>query len=65
MPNIVTAIRSSHLKILRFPIGGAYQYRDNFAQFKTMQRRQQVLLVSTKKKKKKGGGCNQAFFRDN
>ena len=29
-------IRSTHLKILRFRMGGAYKYRDIFARFKTM-----------------------------
>ena len=36
VPTIVIA----HLKILGFPMGGAYQYRDFFVQFNTMQRKQ-------------------------
>ena len=54
---------SAHFEILGFSMGGAYQYKDIFAWFKTIRRKQniqQVLLVS----KKKIGG-NHAFFRDN
>ena len=31
--------QSGHLKILGFPIGDAYKYRDIFARFKIMQRK--------------------------
>ena len=32
-------IRSAHLEILGFLMGGDYLYGDNFARFKTMQRK--------------------------
>ena len=62
MPAFVTAHMFAHLEILGFPTGGAYQYRDIFARFKTMQGKQN--LASALVSKKKIGG-NQAFFGDN
>ena len=35
-------IQSVHLKILGFPMGGAYLYTDIFAPFKTMRRKQNL-----------------------
>ena len=39
-------IRSTHLEILGFPMGGAYLNRDTFARFKTM-RRKSTLVAPT------------------
>ena len=42
VPTFVTVHTSAHLKILRFPVGGAYLYRDIFTRFKTMLRKQNL-----------------------
>ena len=39
---LLLRIRSAHLEILGFSMGGAYQYRDIFARFKTMRRKQNL-----------------------
>ena len=39
---LLLRIRSAHLEILWFPMGGAYQYRNIFAQFKTIRRKQNL-----------------------
>ena len=59
---LLLRIRSAHLEILGFPLGGVYLYRDIFARFKTMRRKQK--LSSALGIKKKNGG-NHAFLRDN
>ena len=40
---LLLRIRSVHLEILEFPVGGAYKYRGIFARFKTMRRKQNVV----------------------
>ena len=47
-------IPSAQLKILSFPIGGAYQYRDIFARFKTMQRKQNLASALSSQKENLG-----------
>ena len=42
---LVLRIRSAHLEILEFPMGGAHLYRDNFVRFKTMWRKQNLASV--------------------
>ena len=39
---LLLRICSAHLEILGFPIGSAYQYRDVFAQLKTIRRKQNL-----------------------
>ena len=56
---LLLCIRSAHLKILGFPMGGAYQYRDIFAQFKTMQRKQDLASALGIRKKI---GANHMHF---
>ena len=58
----VLRIRSAHLEIIGFSMGGAYQYRDIFVRFKTIRRKQN--LASALGIPKEIGG-NHAFFRDN
>ena len=42
MPTLLLCIRSAHLEILGFPMGGVYYYRDNSTRFKTVQRKQNL-----------------------
>ena len=42
VPTFLLRIRSAHLEILGFPMGGAYSYWDIFARFKTMRRNQNL-----------------------
>ena len=51
---LLLRIRSAHLEILGIPIAGAYRYRDNFARFKTMQRKQNVAICCWCLKRKVG-----------
>ena len=60
---LLLRIRYAHLKILGFPFGGAYIYRDIFARFKTVRRKQNLASVLGIFRKKTGG--KHAFFRDN
>ena len=48
-------LRSAHLEILGFPMGGAYLYRDIFARFKTMRRKPQNLASALSIQKEKWG----------
>ena len=50
-----------HLVILGFPMGGAYQYRDIFVRFKTIQEKWNLASVLGIQKENWG---NHAFFRD-
>ena len=39
---LLLRIRSAHLQILGFPMGGAYLYRDTCARLKTLQRKRNL-----------------------
>ena len=54
VPTLLLRIRSAHLEIRGFPMGGAYLYRDIFARFKTMRRKQNLASALGNQKRKLG-----------
>ena len=51
---LLLRIRSAHLEMLRFPVGGAYKNRDILVRFKTMRRKKNLASALGIQKRKLG-----------